>query len=624
MCIRDSVSSTSDASDKIDSLFYLSTSLSPVSVLNLVRSLVDVSKTFEISSFSPRLFCLQKLVEVADFNMHRIRIVWSKIWTEIHPYLVFIASSSSAASFAIDALRQLALKYLAKSELSNYHFQAEFLRPFLIIMNNAATTLASKILVMDIVCSLAKTVPDNIKSGWVSLFAISQLAGASVNSPDLVLSAFEFVKIIDANDQIKTDYFREFFDLVSILKDTDSVWPIIETNIFSLTDSRGSLHGRLTHLNRGGIWLTVFQTLAKLLSDSRLREKSKILLFSHLLTSESNLDNETIRIFIRGVLVPWFDDQVHSDDFREPVITEITLAFSVVCVENFKPQFHLFIPEMFSVYQILISTVHSDKLFQVAIESIRSVFSIESIDFLTKNHSNEFITFSECISRIIDSTIPSVLMDHSGGKHVDLSRLPFDPREVMNTCVAHLSVLGVVLDLVDAVERTQDKNPGLLILAKSVEKSYNFAVKFNAETGLRDRLKKLGFMKDLRQLPKLVKQEIIGLNILLRVFSKDGAKLKSVIVGLVDEYLEKEKLLHSVTVQVQDHVHEEIEGSIAGFNNLISGQIIDKIFAHMDKDEFMRNKEWIFDLLIKLILSNDLGVRKAVADCLAKRFKPEK
>ncbi len=39
--------------------------------------------------------------------------------------------------YAIDSLRQLAMKFLEKDELANYHFQKDFLKPFeLIIQQN--------------------------------------------------------------------------------------------------------------------------------------------------------------------------------------------------------------------------------------------------------------------------------------------------------------------------------------------------------------------------------------------------------------------------------------------------------------------------------------------------------
>ena len=403
---------------------------------------------------------------------------------------------------------------------------------------------------------------------------------------------------------------------------------MISSNIASLID--GDMKPNLNELNKGGIWLTVFQTLTSILVNARstdLREKASNVLFNDLIDPEGRLDNETVRIFIRGVLVPLFDDQVHVDDPRDSLIIEIAQLYASVCGKNFQRNFYQYIPETFSVYQIMLDSRHSDKLAQSAIDMIRSLV-LPNIVFLT-NHNTEWNQLCECMSRFIDSTIPAVLMDHAGGKHVDLVHLPFDPQEVMNVCVAHLSVLALVLDMVEIIERGKREKTCCSVsvakLVESVERSYDFAVRFNAETGLRERLKRLGFMRDLRQLPKLIKQEILGLNILLRVFStqkEDSNRLRNIIVALVDEFVEKERMLHSVSVQVQDHVHEEIEGSIAGFNTLISGQIIDKIFGHMSKDDFVINREWIFDLLVKLIPSNDMTVRKAVADCLAKRFRP--
>ena len=46
---------------------------------DFVRCLITVSQN-EINSPNPRMFSLQKLVEIAHFNMERIRIVWARVW----------------------------------------------------------------------------------------------------------------------------------------------------------------------------------------------------------------------------------------------------------------------------------------------------------------------------------------------------------------------------------------------------------------------------------------------------------------------------------------------------------------------------------------------------------------
>jgi hypothetical protein len=89
---------------------------------------------------APRVFSLQKLVEVADLNMGcRTRLVWNNAWRimSLHFARVGCHRNPSVAMFAIDSLKQLSLKFLAKGELRNFQFQRLFLRPFELILANS-------------------------------------------------------------------------------------------------------------------------------------------------------------------------------------------------------------------------------------------------------------------------------------------------------------------------------------------------------------------------------------------------------------------------------------------------------------------------------------------------------
>ncbi len=92
---------------------------------------------------TPRVYCLQKMIEIAYYNMGRIRLVWSRIWNIFTDYFrkAGCHPNLNVSMYVIDALRQLAMKFLEKDELSNYHFQEQFLKPFEYIMNN---TLVNK------------------------------------------------------------------------------------------------------------------------------------------------------------------------------------------------------------------------------------------------------------------------------------------------------------------------------------------------------------------------------------------------------------------------------------------------------------------------------------------------
>jgi hypothetical protein len=78
------------------------------------------------------------VVEVAYYNMDRIRIVWSRIWQQMsqHFYKAGCHPNLRIAMYAVDSLRQLAIKFLEKEELASYQYQREFLNPFVLIIEN--------------------------------------------------------------------------------------------------------------------------------------------------------------------------------------------------------------------------------------------------------------------------------------------------------------------------------------------------------------------------------------------------------------------------------------------------------------------------------------------------------
>merc|ERR1719204_1580749 len=89
-----------------------------------------------------RKFSLQKIVEVSDFNLNRVRFEWQKIWSEFYEVFCYAGSHSNqrVSMYAIDSLRQLAVKFLEREELSNFQFQSKFLIPFEEIMEKNKDT----------------------------------------------------------------------------------------------------------------------------------------------------------------------------------------------------------------------------------------------------------------------------------------------------------------------------------------------------------------------------------------------------------------------------------------------------------------------------------------------------
>jgi brefeldin A-inhibited guanine nucleotide-exchange protein len=127
------------------------------------------------------MFSLQKIVEISYYNMGRIRLQWSRIWEVLgdHFNKVGTSSNENIAFFAVDSLRQLAMKFIEKGELANFRFQKDFLRPFEHIMKrNRSPTIRD--MVVRCVTQMVHSQSDNIKSGWKNIFCVFLLGNCMI------------------------------------------------------------------------------------------------------------------------------------------------------------------------------------------------------------------------------------------------------------------------------------------------------------------------------------------------------------------------------------------------------------------------------------------------------------
>ncbi|KJH41582.1 hypothetical protein DICVIV_12441 [Dictyocaulus viviparus] len=116
----------------VDRIFQGSCRLTSDAIVSFVRALCAVSKEELNQPAAPRMFLLGKLVEVAFYNMGRIRLEWRRVWEVVGEHFNAAGCNASeiVAHYSVDALRQLAIKFLEKGELPNFRFQKDFLRPF--------------------------------------------------------------------------------------------------------------------------------------------------------------------------------------------------------------------------------------------------------------------------------------------------------------------------------------------------------------------------------------------------------------------------------------------------------------------------------------------------------------
>ncbi|KAL7672315.1 hypothetical protein ACOME3_007204 [Neoechinorhynchus agilis] len=166
----------------IDRVFTGSIYFDGDAIVEFVRALCIVSAE-ELALDPPRTYSLQKIIEISYYNMDRVRLQWARIWELVSDHFNQVGTSSnvSVAVFAVDSLRQLALKFLEKEEFTNFHFQKEFLRPFEYVIKRTQSS-AVRDMVMRCVMQLSSAEAKNLKSGWRNILGVMR-ASIALSSP---------------------------------------------------------------------------------------------------------------------------------------------------------------------------------------------------------------------------------------------------------------------------------------------------------------------------------------------------------------------------------------------------------------------------------------------------------
>ena len=174
------------ADDLIDKVFAASVKLSVAGIEHFISQLILVSAKevlgdAEKDDAGGRLFALQRLVEVADFNMNeRPRIVWTRMWKLMSTHFTNVGchQNETVSMFAIDSLRQLSFKFLEKPELKDFNFQRLFLEPFLVIMKSSSSREDTRELILCCIDNIIRTLCKNIRSGWKTIFSVLALSAS--------------------------------------------------------------------------------------------------------------------------------------------------------------------------------------------------------------------------------------------------------------------------------------------------------------------------------------------------------------------------------------------------------------------------------------------------------------
>ncbi|KAK9461068.1 uncharacterized protein V1516DRAFT_674944 [Lipomyces oligophaga] len=187
----------------MDRIFTQSSRLSGEAIVHFVKALTQVSRE-EIQSSGqsahPRMFSLQKMVDVSYYNMDRIRFEWSNIWAIMGEQFnqAGCHSNLTVVFFALDSLRQLSMRFLEMEELPHFRFQKDFLRPFEHVMSNSRSVPA-KDMVLRCLHQMILAQASNIRSGWSTMFGVFSFA-VKEDTESLVQFAYENIKLIHNDD----------------------------------------------------------------------------------------------------------------------------------------------------------------------------------------------------------------------------------------------------------------------------------------------------------------------------------------------------------------------------------------------------------------------------------------
>ncbi|SCV04651.1 LAMI_0H17832g1_1 [Lachancea mirantina] len=207
----------------IDRVFTSSALLSGNAIVDFIRALTDVSfEEIESSqnTTSPRMFSLQKMVDVCYYNMDRIRVEWTPIWAVMGQAFNKIATNPNLAVvfFAIDSLRQLSMRFLDIEELSGFEFQHDFLMPFQFVIANTSNTEVQE---MCIECFriFVLTKAGKIKSGWKPILKSLQYCSSS-SSETICVKSYQLAANEIVKSQFASVFIQDsaFLELVAVFK----------------------------------------------------------------------------------------------------------------------------------------------------------------------------------------------------------------------------------------------------------------------------------------------------------------------------------------------------------------------------------------------------------------------
>ena len=190
------------------------------SIINFVTNLCKISKLELNSNYIPRLFSLNKVIEVAIFNIFRIQFIWHKIWKIISDYLIDIIINypkENISKQAFESLKLITCKFLEKKDNEIYNFQMNIFRPFEVIFYKTSKITEKGEIVLDYINFFIIQYWKNIHSGWIVIFRLIKNMFLKKNT-SINEKIKKIIKMVYDNKDIilnnKTEIFNEYMEIL--------------------------------------------------------------------------------------------------------------------------------------------------------------------------------------------------------------------------------------------------------------------------------------------------------------------------------------------------------------------------------------------------------------------------
>lgn len=527
-----------------DRVFSSTPQLHGEAIVEFVQALCDVSwEEIQSSGMSdnPRLFSLQKVVEISYYNMGRIRMEWSRLWAILgeHFNQVCCHPNPAVSAFGLDSLRQLATKFFEKEELLHFSFQKDFLKPFEHTMRRNAD-MGAKEMVLQCLEQMVQSRAERIRSGWTTMLGVF---GVAANAPErIALYAFDLVRRVHHDHLSAILANNSFGDLCVCIahfgKTSNQRVSLPATEMLRTVVPVEGADGSSTDTTidkedetvRPELWLPMLFALYDILmtgDDLEVRRVALTSLFTIITEHGASFSGEFWDSVCNDVLFPIFNVlRNRSDVTRFSTQEDMSVWLSTTMIQALRQlvalwthYFETLKSRLSGLLELLCACIcqENDTLARIGTACLQQLI-VENMDCMDEKGWQQI---TDAFLRLFRATTASQVFDpalSAADNAIPSTERRHAFKQIIVKCVLQLLLIETANELLqneavyEAVPITQ-----LLRLTSALEDSYRFSRRFNADRELRTALWKVGFMK---QLPNLLKQESTSASTLVYVYMR--------------------------------------------------------------------------------------------------------